>query len=460
MDEKTQFRQSRVGHMTITASSTLLVYLFCLLSAVLYSVTKNVIIGYAAGFLICALVFLLSEEDYYIFFFGVQFLNNVIQIQIGPGLYGFTVFAFLCVLVRALLGKKRLVPEYLVLLGLLFLDIVVSTIAGVYKIGDNLNWVFSLAYMVYILKEKAKKIDLERLVFFFVLAEWAICLIHIIAEIRLFGKSLDPNMYGVWIGKSFYAFGGAYATLAGGNGITLYNILAIALCVLMYPHARRRATRIFYLVTILFFGYCGILIVSRAFYIEIALFALMLSASLYEKYKKPMRLVLSVAALAFAAGLFWFLATQGVCSSLSQMLTRFGQGNDNREALIAQSKKLFVSNIWVFLFGAGSNYPEIHGFTAHNILWDSLVSLGILGGLAYWGVVFKTMWDCFRKNAKASLQALIPFVLLFLHRMISGSTRDVGFYFLIALVTLYPIYHARQEKEHAAKAPDNFDTDL
>lgn len=440
----------RMGTVEVNKRSSMFIYyICCLISAVLYSVTQSAILGIVTGAFICLLAFVTPEEDYYIFIFGLQFLRAVIRINIGPSSFGFILFVYICLLLKLmykLYFRPRMVPvEYMIPIVFLILDVTVSVVAGVYKIGDNINWVCSLIYMINILNEKADKIDFEKLVVYFCLAEWAICLINIIAEYRIFGRSLVPSMYGTWTKElGAFAFGKAYPSVAGGNGIAFNNILAIALCILMFPRAKKFTTRFFYIATIILLGYCGIMVISRAFYVEIIIFLVLYALSLC---RKPKRFIAFAVVLCLFAIVFYLFLYDDLFLAFDRVLRRFESGNAVREELIDKARTLLSKDVLVLLFGAGSYYPDIYKFTAHNIYWDSFVSLGIFGGIAYWAIIIKTVVMCIKKHAKLSIQAFIPLIMLFTYRIISGSTRDVEFYFFIAFATLYAVYYTRKENK-------------
>lgn len=80
----------------ISAKQLFILYLFCLLAAVSYSVTQLPIIGFIATCVICLCVFKVSYEELFPFLFGLQFLRIVIPFSIGSSSYGFILFVYLC----------------------------------------------------------------------------------------------------------------------------------------------------------------------------------------------------------------------------------------------------------------------------------------------------------------------------------------------------------------------------
>jgi hypothetical protein len=380
--------------------------------------------------------------------FGLQFLRVVIPVQLGSSSFGFILLAYAVLLFKMFYHKEKLHGEYLALACLLILDIVCGVVGNTLHIGDTINWVASCFYLIYILKNKVEKIDFERLFLYFLLAQWAICLINVFAELRIFGRSLVPEMYGVWVdGYELFCFGKAYAEVAGGNEIAFNNALAIALCVMMLPHVKRTGTRVFYIVSMLFLGYCGFMLIARGFYVELLAFLLVYVLS---TIKNPRRLVAYFSVFCLLGVVFYFLAYDVILVTLERVLLRFEGGNTVREGLLSQAGELLATDPWVFLGGAGSYYPDRFGFTAHNHYVDAVLSLGILGGLVYVLVIGRVMYQSWREHAKGSLRAMLPLLMLLAYKLISGSVRDVGFYYYLAMVVLFAAYWIRRQENHAA----------
>ncbi len=431
-----------------------LFFVLCLLAGILYAATKNTFIGSCAVVWICAAVFLLPPQKGFLLVFGLQFVNAVLPLQLASSSFGFVLPVYGVLTLRFFLERERLEWEQVLLIGIFVLDATVSALNGIYKLGDNLNWVFSLLYVVYILKHYADSVDFEKLFLYFVLAQWTICLVNIVAEIQLFGKSLIPNMYGSWTTDyGYHAFGNGYKEVAGGNGISLNNAVAIALCVMMFPKTKKFALKAFYAVSILFLGYCGIMVIGRGFYVEIALFAGMF-VLINTKLKKPKltrKFAIQVLAIC-AVGLIALGIVYKEFISLAQtLISRFQEGNGNRENLIFQGQQTISGDVWVLLFGAGSYYPDIYGFTVHNHFWDVALSLGVVGGFVYWLILLSLLGKILFKYGRVPIKAWIPFVMLLVFRFISGSVRDVSFYYYLALCALFAVYITKQEKNMEEK---------
>lgn len=412
-------------------------YVFCLFSAIMYSVTESAILAAATVTFICIMAFFWKTEDYFVFIAGLQFVRVAIPLYLGASRFVFILFVYIVLVVKLLWERKSIYYEQMLLMLLLLLDISTSTLSHIFKIGDNINWFFSFAYIAYMVKKYFNVINLEKLVIYFLLAQWAICVINILAEFRILGQSLVPSMYGTFNKLGAFAFGKAYPQIAGGNGISFNNAMAISLCILLWPYIKKRTVKLFFAVSILLLGYCGIMVISRGFYIEIAIFLILL---LISNISKPKHLMMYILIIAIIVLVVYRFAYDKLLINFSRVFERFEGGNQDREMLIFNAKELLKNNLSVTLFGAGTYYPEIYGFTAHNLYLDSIVSLGVIGGFIFWMIVAELVIYTLKKYVRFSIKAVIPIIMLFVFKTVSGSTRDIGFYYYLALTLLCAYY--------------------
>ena len=430
-------------------NDTFILYLIFLISGILFSVTKNSFLGSVSVLLICVAVLLRPAEENFYFIFGLQFVRVIIPLSLGSSAYGLVLPVYAVLTLKYLIKYKYFDIEQILLLMILILDISVSAASGIFKIGDNISWIFSFLYVIFALKKYADKIDFERLFVFFLLAQWTICLVNIIAELQIFGRSLIPSMYGVYTKElGDFAFGKAYSSIAGGNGIGFNNSLAVALCIIMLPRAKSVLLKLFYIVSLVFLGYCGALAISRGFYVELAIF---LALVLLSSAKSSFRLAVYTILIGLIVGIVYIAAHNDIFVVIERVLVRFERGNANREELIASALRLLRNNAFVLFFGAGTYYPDVYGFTAHNIYFDSVVSLGIIGGIVYWGIILYTIFSSVKRNGRLTLFGAIPLIMLFSYKFISGSTRDVGFYYYIAMGVLFVIYISNEKRNSGGK---------
>lgn len=412
------------------------IYIACLLSGIIYSITQSQLLGIITTLFICLLPFTINELQFFYIVFGLQFVRVVIPFEIGQAKYSFILLVYLVLFAKNFIDKKKLPIHSICVFFIFFIEVISSIINGILNIGDSINWIGSLLLLVIILYRYSDEIEYETMFLFFCLAEWTICLVNIFEELRIFGSTLNPGMYGIWTNQlGAFAFGKAYASIAGGNGIAFNNVLAIALCVFYLSKKNNSKYRWFCILSIIFFAYTGFMVISRAFYIEMALFV---GLFILSQIKKTGRLFTTLLVFMIVAVVFYTQFYDKLIPSFERVLLRFEEGNADREYLIRTAFTTIFSNLWCTLFGSGSYYPNLYGFTAHNIYLDSFVSLGIIGGIVYWGVLISLIIRFIIKRYRITLTMLIPMIMLLTFKYISGSTRDVGFYFFFLLCLIFP----------------------
>lgn len=414
---------------------TIYIYITCLVSGIIYSITELSIIGIVTTIFLCVLPFIIDSIQYVYILFGLQFVRVLIPFEIGSAKYGFILLVYLVLIIQTFIEKKKTPIDLLPALLVFFIDVISSAINNALKIGDIINWIGSLIILIYVVNQYYDKLDYDSFLFFFCLAEWTICIVNIISEIKIFGCTLIPGMYGVYTEElGPFAFGKAYASVAGGNGIAFNNVLAIGLCIFHISGKQKHNNAWFYIISIVFFLYTGFLVVARAFYIELVLLIVLFIVSNATNLKK---FIVTIIILVLVFSLLYFYFFDLLFPSFERVLVRFESGNDDRKQLLQESLVTITSSVTNIFFGAGTYYPIVYGFTAHNIYFDSFVSLGIVGGSLFWGIIIKTIYKSVIIKYRFLLVNYIPLIMLFTYKYISGSTRDVGFYYYIILCLLF-----------------------
>ena len=371
--------------------------------------------------------------DVFMFLLGTQFLRAVLRIDLGTITnLSFLMFCCLAWVGRFCIFERKKFHLYeLIPFILLIWDSTVSISYGTMRIGDNILWTFSLLVMLdTILADDDFCID--DMALFFGLAVWSVCLINVLAEISLFGTSLLPSLYGVYFEGNFFSFGKAYASVAGGNGIVLITLIGIAMFSIILVARRESGYRIFYIISIIAFTYFGFICVARAFYIEITLFLILFVLS---QVSKPSKLLICTCVIAIAGGVAFYFFDE-ITLVLEAAIRRFDEGNEDRVELLSKAKAYLGSSPLLALFGAGSYYPERFYFTAHNMFYDVLMSLGCASFL-YISVIAIAIYNTFRRVPHMCFLAMIPLIIFITYKQISGSLRDIPFYFTLTMVLIF-----------------------
>ena len=316
--------------------------LFCVLSAVVYANCPSEIVSTLVGIITtCVICYKLITYDFtlgYCLLFGTQFLRAVIRISFGGGNYSFLLLAFPIFFIKQLYCSNGKANKYILIPVLLSIwDVVVSFFNSTLVIGDQILW--GCAFIVLVDRiYKNDDININRIIEIFGLAIWGICLVNIFAEIRLFGQSLVPTMYGAWNSAGeYYTFGKGYVDVAGGNEIAQYIPLFIAMAIFTYKN-QTTFGKVYYLVSIAFFSYCGMMCIARAFYVEILILAVFCLISLS---KKPIKMASTVLVITISGIAFFKYKADTLQPVFNAVMTRFDSGYGSRAQLLENT-----INIW------------------------------------------------------------------------------------------------------------------
>lgn len=406
--------------------------IICIILGCIYSATSgfiSIIVGYIASLYICVKLFILDISDSYILLFGTQFFREVIRIRIADSNFSFLLIAF-PIFLLILLYKNNLKISWSIIIGFLIgiWDIIVSYYNNNLVIGDQILW--TMSFMIFLaFATKENNIQINKILNAFGIAIWGICIINIIAEFRLFGQSLVPSMYGTWNKEQeYYSFGKGYVNIAGGNEIAQYIPLFIAFSLYNFKEYKLNK-KIIYIISYAFFIYCGIMCVARAFYIEMII--IILTYVIYNICKKPIKLFLVFFTTIIVIYISYSKFLVQLSPTLEAVLERFNNGNEYRTYLLKSTIDLWKSNTFNILLGIGTEYTK-NFETVHNIFMDSLISLGLLGSILYWGLIIKEFLK--NKTSITKLEKYIPLIMLIAYKSISGCVKDVPFYFIIGII--------------------------
>ena len=423
--------------------------IICVCIGIIYSVTApsivSILVGYIGTLYICYKIWTLDYENGFLLLMGTQFLRAVIRVGLGSSNLSFLLIAFPLFIAKYLLTHQGKTNKVVLLpIVLVVWDLMVSFSSGLLAVGDQILWGLAFAIVVSFVCG-CREINITKINIVFGLAIWGICLINIFAEIRTFGQTLVPSMYGVWNSfNGYYMFGKGYVDVAGGNEIAQYIPLFIAMAVLDMKK-KPIGVRVFYISSSVFFFYCGLMCIARAFYVEMLLF---LALYLIHSSKNLIKMLATIVVIGIFATVISFKYEE-IQPVLNAVLIRFQAGNGSRQNLIQETLEIFQSSISRLLFGIGTNYNSMYE-TAHNIFIDSLVSLGALGTIIYISTFVRMFATTLKKRVIHGISGFIPIIMLLVYKMISGSVKDVPFYFIvmICLSFLQEFNDRRKRSDH------------
>lgn len=389
------------------------------------------IIGYLLTILVCYSIIKLPLSDGFLILFGCLFMRAVIRFDLGSSHFSFLLLAFPVFIIKYVIEKQYKINLILIIPVIIAIwDIVVGFLNNANALGDQLSWFFALTVLLIAFIERIH-LDINAILLIFCFAIWGICLINIIAEIKIFGKSLVPEMYGTWtaIGKEYYMFGKGFPSIAGGNEIVQYVVLFIAALIIHHGSLYRSYKPFLYLSCIVFF-YCGIMCISRAFYLELVLFFFLF---IITKTNRPYVFISWVLIVCVFCVIFYYRFNDYLKPVLMAVQNRFENGNDSRNSLLDEAIMIINQSLSNTMFGLGSEYTELYG-AVHNIIMDSIISLGIIGSILYWWVIIKPAKFYIKKLSDYQIDTCIPLLMFIIYKMVSGCIKDVPFYFIIYFV--------------------------
>lgn len=393
----------------------------------------RIIIGYLTTILILWKLVKFNYENGYLLLFGTQFLRAVIRVNIGRSSLSFLLFALPIFFFKCLVERNAKIQKAVVLPVLIMAwDFIVSINSSIINVGDQLLWGFSFILLASLLSRNID-IDLDSFIFVFGLAIWGICLVNVFAEIRLFGKTLIPSMYGTWnsLGE-YYMFGKGYVDIAGGNEIAQYIPLFIGMTIAT-RQMQSKKVKLFYLISDIFFAYCGMMCIARAFYVEMIIMGMFL---LINISKNPIKMAIALLVLTVTVVFVYEKYSVALQPVIDAVLIRFDSGYGSRAKLLEETKAIWKGSVSTYLFGIGTEYNMVYD-TAHNLIYDSAISLGLLGSIMYLGQLVVSVVDSINKRLCSSIVAFMPLCMLAIYKMISGCVKDVPFYFVVAICLFF-----------------------
>lgn len=431
-------------------------YIFSLLMAIIYTRTSSPIIGYINTIVILCTLLAATKQESFLLLMGLQFVSRAITINIGSSKMSFLLVAYAIIIIKYYINNNAGVSSAIIgFLALFILDFVNTGSKYDMAFIDIVIWLLSFWYMFEFLKSEMR-LDLNDVIVYFCLGVWTVCIIQILDEYFALGQTLDPNMYGKWLSfldsaklggfdgrQTVLRFGTAYKQISGTNGLAFDLSFGMCLC-LFGLTANHKKHQFFYVFTLISFAYFGFLTISRGFYVELViLFVLFFLTSTKRADKLFIYLTISIV----VGFVFFIFILDDVNILFDAVSDRFNEGNSTRTVLIENSIKVFFGDDRTLFFGSGTQYPGFWGFTAHNHIFDSLVSLGSFGCLLYYYIIINSYNKMKRFGQPFKLFNYIPLIMLISYRMISGRVSDIVFYYLLIICLVLTQYNYEGEGE-------------
>ena len=434
-------------------------FAFCLGLIIMSTQVSIPFVGYIVALVSVILAIVGTKEETFLFVLGLSPLYRLASVNIGPSSMTFLMFVLLVIaLKRYFIEKKPMTLSVFCLIFLFVLDVVNTRNFSHKQYATSIMWILSLMYFMFIMTDDVK-FNLHNVILFFCLGVWAECLIGIIEEYSVLGRTLDPTMYGRYLSlpqaaafqfgsktSTMHRFGFATNLFASANTLAFDTIFGVCLCVFGLT-AKRKKFFSFYVITIVSFTYFGFITLSRGFYVELLILFVLFLFSQNKSFNQFLSTLLFSIVIISVFAIFFMDDLSLVFEKTGE---RFAHGNETRESLWSISLEVLFSNDGILFTGLSSMYPyEYAGFTAHNMILDSFLSFGVAGCLIYYSCIASTFKTYEMKNFKRHLYNYTPIIILVSYRMISGSVRDVAFYFALTVAALMMRYNKEEESELA-----------
>ena len=173
------------------------------------------------------------------------------------------------------------------------------------------------------------------------------------------------------------------------------------------------------------------------FYVEL-IFILILFFALSKKDANKFLTYIFI--FLFLAIVFFAFVLDNVNVLFDAISGRFDEGTGGRDILLENSIKIFFGNDKVLFFGAGTYYPYILGFTAHNLIFDSLVALGSFGCLIYYTLIYRAYSNLKRFGQKFNLVNYMPLIMALAYSMIYGRVVNTDYYYILSVCFMFTQY--------------------
>lgn len=384
------------------------------------------------------LLFLKSDDLLYVLFF---FLPMRKMVYFGD--FAFFNVILIIFLVKSLLKRNRKLPwiELVCALILCTYDILISMLSyHHYSItAYMIKWYFSFFVFLYMLsviplqynyKKGTLALNLGLLIVGVLTISQYVSYEVITGGVREFlagaGGTLDQNTY------SFFCLMGATSGFAYTldrkykNEKKIFNIIIIALS--------------------LFNFMCGMYMVSKGFYVVVAIVSMILAISMIKEIVKYFKYIIVI-----VAGLVYAFSLPTIQLLINSIILRFTGATDINSLTTGRSD-LYVYYIDAIssepihsIFGAGLSTYRLHynahnNYITHNTTLELWAAWGIIGVVFIIGIILFLCKTKVFKNRRWTIYSLVPLIsLLLFSQTVSMFWEDASLFFLI--FTLYFAIH-------------------
>lgn len=249
--------------------------------------------------------------------------------------------------------------------------------------------------------------------------------------------------------NTVYRFGSADTSLGGAMGIPLYVLLITSvLTVILITKKvalRQRICLGLYMVVLNVFA---LLSVSRAYLLGLGVIAACLFLGLFSKnWRGTIKYVLLIGAVIAIAIYLYYDDLMNIIASFQFRFEKHSN-DDGRTAVWLSSLSYLQNDVHAILIGRGVyNYTiigeslgELFSMSSHNIYIDCVMAFGIVGTVCLLSMYGNFASRCkYVFQNKPSLVSMMPFIMLSVYYMTSGSFRyqKTWIYYIMTIFFMY-----------------------
>jgi len=317
------------------------------------------------------------------------FLPFSMLLKIRPGTISFFTFALVLIyVVYIAMGSRGISIKHVIpALLLIGLALTVITVKG-YPLANNfILFIASLLMVPFMMRELDDKYDFYWLTLFFSVG-------IIVAAVSAKFLIVYPNINRYIMTHSLYSTLRWTGYYEDPNFYSAQITAALAGVLIVLLNSNKRRQSIIWTVLLAVLMYCGLLSLSKSFFlISVALLLVWISILMFKSGKLSTRIIVLIM-ITVAAVIFLSMTVFGDLITL--MLARFA-GNSTwsdfttkRTDLWAMYIREFLENPRLYILGTWTGFEHIDGHATHNTILQSIFQFGIVGSiiLIVWEVFF------------------------------------------------------------------------
>lgn len=309
-------------------------------------------------------------------------------LKIEPGAVSFYTIGILAVLMVYLFIKHGSISSpHIVISAFLILFTLIAKISNGYTVNNVYILFFAfLMFFPLLSKEIEGSYDFYLLTIFFVVGVVTAAL----SSMRLMGYPTISRFMQVHSYETVTRMAGYYGD---PNFYSAHISAALSGVLIMILHEKKTAKRVVLLTSAVFLIYCGLLSVSKSFFVILfAIILLWLAEAMFMRGKISFKLVLIFTVI--VCGVYIFSST--VFTDLIDMVLERFEYNSSVSAITTGRTDLWsiyiksiLSDPWLLLFGKGYTSVLIGDRISHNTLIQLVYQFGLIGSS------FIIMWEFF-----------------------------------------------------------------